>query len=185
MDYFIQEYIIRRNNEIKSYNKYKEVSDKMSIEDYLKSETKRMKFNRFFLYFRHIRRDSDYGIDNYNFIALINYLRLIDRNYNYEIELTDFLYNCYFENIYDKAFEIEEKYRNKSRDDCYFYDSDDEDARNMSEDEFDSEDELEISKYILDFFKLHNINSNEELQIWLDKTIEDYFWYIGLDINLL
>ena len=185
MNRFIKDYIIRRNNEVKTYEKYKKVEDVMSIEDYLKTENKRDKFGRFFIGLDYIYRDTKYNNDDYEFPALINYLRMMDNVENYDVNLLFYLYDCYDSDVYNKSFEIYERYKNKDEDDCMFYDSDDSEVQDLSYDELDDSDDLEISKYILEFFKLHNINSNEELQIWLDKTIEDYFEYIKLDINVL
>ena len=185
MKRFIQNYIIKRNNVVKTYNKYKKVENTMSIEDYLKSENKREKIGRFFIGFDYMYRDTKYNHDDNEFPALINYLRSIDNDKKYDVNLLFYLYDCYNSDVYDKSFEIYERYKDKNEDDCIFYDSDDSEVRDLSYDELDDIDDLEISKYILDFFKLHNINSNDDLQSWFTKTIEDYFEYIGLDINIL
>lgn len=185
MDRFIKDYIIKRNNYIMKRNYFKEVSNKMSIDNYLKTENKHRKFIRFFFGIGHIHRDTKYGFDDYGFPALINYLKSIDNNENYDTNLLVYLYNCYDVDVYNKSFEIYERYKNKDEDDCIFYDSDDSEVQDLSYDELDDSDDLEISKYILDFFKLHNINSNNDLQTWLTKTFEDYFEYIKLDINVL
>lgn len=185
MNRFIQDYIIRRNNFIMKRQQYINVSNKMTIEDYLNIEDKIEKFNRFFLSLGYIYCDECYTKYDFTFPALVNYLRMIDNNNYYETNLCVYLYNCYTQNIYGKSFEIEERYRGRTYEDCYFYDSDDSEAQDIPYEEFDNDDELEISKYILNFFKKHNINSNRDLQIWFDKTLDDYFNYIGMSVDVL
>lgn len=183
MDRFIKDYIIERNNNVESYDNYKKVEDVMSVEDYLKTESKRDKFGRFFISFDYIHCDECYTKYDFTFPALVNYLRMIDNNNYYETNLCVYLYDCFTENIYEKSFEIEERYRGRTYDDCLFYDSDDSEVQDIPREELDNDDELEISKYILEFFKLHNIDSNDELQTWFMKTIEDYFEYVGISID--
>lgn len=186
MNRFIKDYIIERDNYIMKFeDDYLAVADKMSLEDYLKQESRDYKITRFLFGLDYSRIDIDWFPNSYNLLGLINYMKLIDSKDYYEINLIDYLNNCFDEDVYNKSFEIELKYRNKTKKDCHFYDSDDSEDQDIPREEFDDNDELEISKYILDFFKLHNINSNEDLQSWLDKTYEDYFKYIGLDINVL
>lgn len=188
MNRFIKDYIIERNNYIiNNDDDYLAVADKMSLEDFLKTETEDKKIGRFFFMLDNFYPTYIVDEDDCKIFGFTGYICNQDNNDKYDsLFLQYILNNCLdSDDVYEKLMTVVEKYKGKKYEDCNFYDSDDSEDQDIPREEFDNETELEMSSYVMEFIELHNFKTHEEINSWMMKSIDDYFEYIGLDINIL
>lgn len=188
MNRFIKDYIIRRNNFIiNNEDDYLVVADKMSLEDYLKRESRDCKIGRFFFMLGYFYPTYIIEEDDCKIFGFTGYICNQDNNEKYDSLFLEYILNNCLESddVYEKLMTVVKKYKGKKYEDCKFYDSDDSEDQDLPEDYFDNEIELDMSNYVMEFIELHNFKSHEEIKSWMLKSIDNYFDYLGLDVNIL